>query len=324
MLFYQNTLIDIEAIREYAATQSYDSLKIRLNKLLFELNIEDANDCRVSTNWEEHSLYSHYISLETIDNIRAGASIVNMSFVGLITSYWIESVEYASEIYCEPKGVDYFDEACGIDEEILHGYDLRRFFYVYYALQDLNIRANILDKLIWELGLIDSEDSPDSVIVLEYLIRFRELIQSQPEQTPQIHPQEQIYSIPTNLTEEQLKRILKSLKTEGFVAPEQTEEDFLNSFEIEGRKPTKQGKINWIKQSRSRPDNPICKKAIVDFVYNILNIEIKGIELLHKSEAIFGVRISKSTVSNVVNSKVKTASEYSQELANIFAEIANI
>ena len=144
MLFYQNTLTDIEAVREYAATQSYNSIRDRFNESLYQLNIVDANDCRVAKNWEEHSLYSYYIAIKTIDNIRAGASIVDMSFAGLITSYWwADSIKPASEIYFEPKGVDYFDIECGIDEEILHGYDLRRFFFVYYAIQDINIRANM-------------------------------------------------------------------------------------------------------------------------------------------------------------------------------------
>ena len=153
MLFYQNTKIDIDAVREYAATQTYDSLKHGLDKFQFELNIDDAEDCRVSTNWEEHRLYSFYISLKTIDKIRSGASIVDMSFIGLITSYWVVPHNPTNEINCEPKGVDYFDIETEIDEEeILHGYDLRRFFFVYYALSDVSIRASILDKLIWELG----------------------------------------------------------------------------------------------------------------------------------------------------------------------------
>lgn len=260
MLFYQNTLTDIEAVRKYAAAQNYDSLKYHLSKFQFELNIDDAEDCRVSTNWEEHRLYSCYIALKTIDKIRAGASIVNMSFIGLITSYWVVPHNPTNEINCEPKGVDYFDIETEIDEEeILHGYDLRRFFFVYYALSDVSIRASILDKLIWELGLRDSKDDPDSVVVLEYLTRFRELIQSQPEQTLQKQPQEQIYSISTNLTEKQLIALLGRLKDNGFVAPEQTEEDFLNAFNPNA---TKQGKIEWVKFARNKAISP---KQIVNF-----------------------------------------------------------
>lgn len=323
MLFYQNTLIDIEAIREYAATQSYDSLKIRLNESLYQLNIVDANDCRVAKNWEEHCLYSNYISIKTIDNIRAGALIVDISFVGLITSYWIDSLKLESEIYCEPKGVDYYDIECGNDVEILHGYDLRRFFFVYYAIQDINIRANILNKLIWELELIDSEDSPDSDIVLEYLIRFRELIKSQPEQILQTYPQEQIYSIPTNLTEEQLRRILKSLKTERFVAPEQTEEDFLNSFEIEGRKPTNQGKINWIKESirtKKESERIISKTTVFDFVNQVsrsLNDNKEAIEAIFVLKT-NPIRLKKDDITTFLNPKRgKSKSEYHTILQNI-------
>ena len=322
MLFYQNTKIDIDAVREYAATQTYDSLKHGLDKFQFELNIDDAEDCRVSTNWEEHRLYSFYISLKTIDKIRSGASIVDMSFIGLITSYWVVPHNPTNEINCEPKGVDYFDIETEIDEEeILHGYDLRRFFFVYYALSDVSIRASILDKLIWELGLRDSKDDPDSVVVLEYLTRFRELIQSQPEQTLQKQPQEQIYSISTNLTEKQLIALLGRLKDKEFVAPEQTEVDFLNAFNPNA---AKQGKIKWIKRSGSRTDKPVCKTAIVDFIYRIICDNIKEVELIHNVEVIFGITINKSTVSDVSRRNAKKASEYSEVFADIFAEIANL
>lgn len=327
MLFYQNTKIDIDAVREYAATQTYDSLKHGLDKFQFELNIDDAEDCRVSTNWEEHRLYSFYISLKTIDKIRYGASIVDMSFIGLITSYWVVPHNPTNEINCEPKGVDYFDIETEIDEEeILHGYDLRRFFFVYYALSDVSIRASILDKLIWELGLRDSKDDPDSVVVLEYLTRFRELIQSQPEQTLQKQPQEQIYSISTNLTEERLRRILRSLKTEEFVAPEQTEEDFLNSFEIEGRKSTKQGKICWIKKASRNNDNPPPRRVVLDFVHlvqgRLSNDEeskniISKIFVLEKEP----IRLDKDDISNFFNRNrgKRGESEYHSTLQKIIA-----
>ncbi|MEE0915597.1 MAG: hypothetical protein U0L45_03730 [Alistipes sp.] len=231
---------------------------------------------------------------------------------------------------CRIENINWHNVLCrgkSDNGEIRLFYELKILCWIINSFDDIAIKTAIIDIIYNQLQLqIVTDKNPTAECFLEYLPIYKGLLIAASTYTPAVsqQKQEQIYSIPTNLTEEQLRRILKSLKTERFVAPEQTEEDFLNSFEIEGIKPTKQGKINWIKQSRSRPDNPICKKAIVDFVYNILNIEIKGIELLHKSEAIFGVRISKSTVSNVVNSKAKTASEYSQELANIFAEIANI
>lgn len=307
MLFYQNTLTDIEAVRKYAAAQNYDSLKCHLSKFQFELNIDDAEDCRVSTNWEEHRLYSCYISLKTIDKIRSGASIVDMSFIGLITSYWVVPHNPTNEINCEPKGVDYFDIETEIDEEeILHGYDLRRFFFVYYALSDVSIRASILDKLIWELGLRDSKDDPDSVVVLVYLTRFRELIQSQPEQTLQKQPQEQIYSIPTSLTEKQLVALLGRLKDKKFVAPEQTEEDFLNAF---NSKAPKQGKIKWIK--RGETAKKATKTAMVNFVYLMYPELYFDKDKYNIVAAVFDIEPTRSDLSR------GKKSEFSNELQQI-------
>jgi hypothetical protein len=77
--------------------------------------------------------------------------------------------------------------------------------------------------------------------------------------TTQQQKQEQIYSIPTNLTEKQLIALLGRLKDNGFVAPEQTEEDFLNAFNPNA---AKQGKIKWIKFARN---NAISPKQIVNF-----------------------------------------------------------
>lgn len=307
MLFYQNTKIDIDAVREYAATQTYDSLKHGLDKFQFELNIDDAEDCRVSTNWEEHRLYSFYISLKTIDKIRSGASIVDMSFIGLITSYWVVPHNPTNEINCEPKGVDYFDIETEIDEEeILHGYDLRRFFFVYYALSDVSIRASILDKLIWELGLRDSKDDPDSVVVLEYLTQFRELIQSQPQQALHIQPQEQIYSIPTDLSEQQLKALLERLKSNGFIAPEQTEEDFLNAFNPNA---TKQGKIKWIK--RGETAKGVTKTAMVNFVYLMYPKLHFDQDKYNIVAAVFDIKPTRSDLSR------GKKSEFSNELQQI-------
>lgn len=307
MLFYQNTKIDIDAVREYAATQTYDSLKHGLDKFQFELNIDDAEDCRVSTNWEEHRLYSCYIALKTIDKIRAGASIVNMSFIGLITSYWVAPHNPTNEINFEPKGVDYFDIETEFDEEeILHGYDLRRFFFVYYALSDVSIRASILDKLIWELGLRDSKDDPDSVVVLEYLTRFRELIQSQPEQTLQKQPQEQIYSIQTNLTKKQLVALLGRLKDNGFIAPEQTEEDFLNAFNPNA---AKQGKIKWIK--RGETAKKATKTAMVNFVYLMYPELYFDKDKYNIVAAVFDIEPTRYDLSR------GTKSEFSNELQQI-------
>ena len=255
-------------------------------------------------------MYSCYIALKTIDKIRAGASIVNMSFIGLITSYWVAPHNPTNEINFEPKGVDSFDTDSEIDaEEILSGYDLRRFFFVYYALSDMSIRASILDKLIWELGLRDSKDDPDSVVVLEYLMQFRELIQSHPEQALQIHPQEQIYSIPTNLTKKQLVALLGRLKDNGFIAPEQTEEDFLNAF---NPNTTKQGKIEWVKFARNKAISP---KQIVHFC----NLMAGGnwlakqqntfvVELL---SAVFGVS---TDIKRISSAKKEKTTEYNTEL----------
>lgn len=248
-----------------------------------------------------------YYSVKALDKLKDGVAPVNID--------WVELLK---------------DLTKDIEDNIVGYIDYARLFYVVNATKDKTIRLQIIDSVanalkIERASIVTIEengvkfvpsDTPKNIdSVIDYLPYYRNWIEL--TDIPQHKPE----YIPTSLTNKQLRVLWRLLKDRGFVSQAQTEEDFLNAF---NPNTAKQGKIYWIKQSESRTDKPINKRAIIDFVYRIMDVTIKSIELSHKIEVIFGVQIDKSTISKVKDSKVKTASEYSQELANIFAQIPNL
>lgn len=291
MLFYQNTLADMEAVRDGHTSQNYRSLQNELSILARDLNIDNIeywyNNFRIVASLKEHQLINCYKAVETIRKIKSSIPITDISLEDLIRSYWWDSLDPESEDICT-------------------GYDVAPFFKVFYSIEDNAIRLLILDKLIWELGLIDNIDDPDSVVVMEYLTRFRELIQSQPEQTLQKQQQERIYSIPTDLSEQQLKALLERLKSNGFIAPEQTVEDFLNAFNPNA---TKQGKIKWMK--RGETAKGVTKTAMVNFVYLMYPELYFDKDKYNIVAAVFDIEPTRSDLSR------GKKSEFSNELQQI-------
>lgn len=248
-----------------------------------------------------------YYSVKALDKLKDGVAPVNID--------WVELLK---------------DLTKDIEDNIVGYIDYARLFYVVNATTDKTIRLQIIDSVanalkIERASIVSIEENGVLFIpsgtpinidsVIDYLPYYRNWIEL--TDIPQHKPE----YIPTSLTNKQLRVLWRLLKDRGFVSQAQTEEDFLNAF---NPNTAKQGKIYWIKQSESRTDKPINKRAIVDFVYKIMDDTIKSIELSHKIEVIFGVQIDQSTISKVKSSKVKTASEYSQELANIFAQITNL
>ena len=205
-------------------------------------------------------------------------------------------------------------------------YDLKLLCWIINSFKDIAIKTAIIDIIYNQLQLqIVTDKNLTAECFLEYLPIYKGLLIAASTYTPAVsqQKQEQIYSIPTNLTEERLRRILKSLKTEGFVAPEQTEEDFLNSFEIEGRKPTNQGKINWIKESirtKKESERIISKTIVFDFVNQVsrnLNDNKEAIEAIFVLKT-NPIRLGKDDITTFLNPKRgKSKSEYHTILQNI-------
>lgn len=212
--------------------------------------------------------------------------------------------------------------------EIRLFYDLKLLCWIINSFDDIAIKTAIIDIIYNQLQLqIVTDKNPTAECFIEYLPIYKGQLVAASTYTPPVaqQKQEQIYSIPTNLTEEQLKRILKSLKTEGFVAPEQTEEDFLNSFEIESRKPTNQGKINWIKEARNREISP---KQIVDFCVLFSNSDWfdkkDNSTMVQLLSAIFGVNTDIKRISAIRKESHSELYNTMQSLINVARNSAKI
>lgn len=338
MIYYYDSLEKIERLRIMLSSQDYDYISSQLEYKKSLYNISDfdnwhtwaLNNIGVDNSVynaqvyiQEQYIYALFRAKDTIDKINSGVPISSLLLTNILSTEYIPYSQFADSWWVEMAEIE-----CPLFaiEDIGTEYDLKILFWIINGINTA-YHLPIVDKIIWELQL--SQGSQHKAInhdcTLEYLLKYRELLKSNSVPTLTNQQQQQIYSIPTDLSEQQLKALLERLQSNGFVASEQTEEDFLNSFEIEGRKPTKQGKIKWIKRSEDRTDLPnVCNTVIVDFIYKITCDSIKGVDLMRKAEVIFGVTINKSTVSQVKKRKAKKASEYSEVLADIFAEIANL
>lgn len=327
-----NTLAAIENERLKLLSQNYEFICNKLEQYKQQYGFTNFNswdkwelnnlkiDCKQYSEqhfYKERYIYSLFAAKNTIDKIKSGYTISDISFVAMLSvpeaqfqlaDWWVDAAKNKYPIWA-------------MTEDFAEGYNLAILFWILNSLLP-TFHLPILDRVIWELQLQDPKLAINHDCTFEYLLKYRELLQSNcvPVPTAQQQKQEQIYSIPTNLTEEQLKRILKNLKTEGFVAPEQTEEDFLNSFEIEGRKPTNQGKINWIKKSKkSKKDSKqiIPRTVILDFI----KLVGKGLFVENKEriiEAVFSIQVRSEEFTRAKSDNYK--SEYNTELQQIIAE----
>lgn len=235
----------------------------------------------------------YYKVIDTVEKINKGVRIVNIN--------WF-SVVYRGNSF----------------------YDLKILCWVVNSFDDINIKTAIVDEVHRQLQLkLKTKDNDNAECFIEYLKSYKEMLISDATYippAPQQPEQKQIYCIPTNLSEEQLKNIFIKLKQEMFIAPEQTEEDFLNSFEIEGRKPTKQGKIYWIKKSgKSKKDSQqiIPRTVILDFI----KLVGKGLFVENKEriiEAVFSIQVRPEEFTRAKSDNYK--SEYNTELQQIITE----
>ena len=269
-------------------TEEYNAIKLRFS--------EHIQKCGIKRDEFSARYYQLENTIQTIDQINSGINPVAINWHNVLYSWQV----FENKLCCY--------------------YDLETLYYIVNNVDNKVDKLLIIDTVIVQLKA-RNQNVINADTCFEYLPHYREIIETSLRFVPTIQQQEQIYSIPTNLTEKQLIAMLGRLKDKEFVAPEQTEEDFLNAFNPNA---AKQGKIKWIKRSGSRTDKPVCKTAIVDFIYRIICDNIKEVELIHNVEVIFGITINKSTVSDVSRRNAKKASEYSEVFADIFAEIANL
>lgn len=269
-------------------TEEYNAIKLRFS--------EQIQKCGIKRDEISARYYQLENTIQTIDQINSGINPVAINWYNVLYSWQV----FENKLCCY--------------------YDLETLYYIVNNVDNKVDKLLIIDTVIVQLKA-RNQNVINADTCFEYLPHYREIIETSLRFVPTIQQQEQIYSISTNLTEKQLIALLGRLKDKEFVAPEQTEVDFLNAFNPNA---AKQGKIKWIKRSGSRTDKPVCKTAIVDFIYRIICDNIKEVELIHNVEVIFGITINKSTVSDVSRRNAKKASEYSEVFADIFAEIANL
>lgn len=269
-------------------TEEYNAIKLRFS--------EQIQKCGIKRDEISARYYQLENTIQTIDQINSGINPVAINWYNVLYSWQV----FENKLCCY--------------------YDLETLYYIVNNVDNKVDKLLIIDTVIVQLKA-RNQNVINADTCFEYLPHYREIIETSLRFVPTIQQQEQIYSISTNLTEKQLIALLGRLKDKEFVAPEQTEVDFLNAFNPNA---AKQGKIKWIKRSGSRTDKPVCKTAIVDFIYRIICDNIKEVELIHNVGVIFGITINKSTVSDVSRRNAKKASEYSEVFADIFAEIANL
>lgn len=233
----------------------------------------------------------YYKVIDTVEKINKGVRIVNIN--------WF-SVVYRGNSF----------------------YDLKILCWVVNSFDDINIKTAIVDEVHRQLQLkLKTKDNDNAECFIEYLKSYKEMLISDATYippAPQQPEQKQIYCIPTNLSEEQLKNIFIKLKQEMFIATEQTEEDFLNAF---NSKAPKQGKIKWIKLARNQV---ISSKQIVHFCNLMAGGKWFGqqqntfvIELL---SAVFDIYTDNKRISSIRN---EGSAEYDIELQS-YINIARI
>lgn len=268
-------------------TEEYNAIKLRFS--------EHIQKCGIKRDEFSARYYQLENTIQTIDQINSGINPVAINWHNVLYSWQV----FENKLCCY--------------------YDLETLYYIVNNVDNKVDKLLIIDTVIVQLKA-RNQNVINADTCFEYLPHYREIIETSLRFIPTIQQQEQIYSIPTNLTEELLRRILRSLKTEEFVAPEQTEEDFLNSFEIEGRKPTKQGKIYWIKKSgKSKKDSQqiIPRTVILDFI----KLVGKGLFVENKEriiEAVFSIQVRPEEFTRAKSDNYK--SEYNTELQQIITE----
>lgn len=207
-------------------TEEYNAIKLRFS--------EHIQKCGIKRDEFSARYYQLENTIQTIDQINSGINPVAINWYNVLYNWQV----FENKLCCY--------------------YDLETLYYIVNNVDNKVDKLLIIDTVIAQLKA-RNQNVINADTCFEYLPHYREIIETSLRFVPTIQQQEQIYSISTNLTEKQLIALLGRLKDNGFVAPEQTEEDFLNAFNPNA---AKQGKIKWIKFARN---NAISPKQIVNF-----------------------------------------------------------
>ena len=207
-------------------TEEYNAIKLRFS--------EHIQKCGIKRDEFSARYYQLENTIQTIDQINSGINPVVINWHNVLYSWQV----FENKLCCY--------------------YDLETLYYIVNNVDNKVDKLLIIDTVIVQLKA-RNQNVINADTCFEYLPHYREIVETSLRFVPTIQQQEQIYSIPTNLTEKQLIALLGRLKDNGFVAPEQTEEDFLNAFNPNA---AKQGKIKWIKFAWN---NAISPKQIVNF-----------------------------------------------------------
>lgn len=207
-------------------TEEYNAIKLRFS--------EHIQKCGIKRDEFSARYYQLENTIQTIDQINSGINPVAINWHNVLYSWQV----FENKLCCY--------------------YDLETLYYIVNNVDNKVDKLLIIDTVIVQLKA-RNQNVINADTCFEYLPHYREIIETSLRFVPTIQQQEQIYSISTNLTEKQLIALLGRLKDNGFVAPEQTKEDFLNAFNPNA---AKQGKIKWIKFARN---NAISPKQIVNF-----------------------------------------------------------
>ena len=250
-----------------------------------------------------------YYSIKVIDQLKNGVCPANID--------WLEALQDLTK--------DIEDNICGY-------IDYARLFYIVNAIADKVIRLQIIDSVtnvlkIERASIVSIEENGVRFVpsgtpinidsVIDYLPYYRNWIEL--TDIPQHKPE----YIPTSLTNKQLRALLHLLIKSGFVSQAQTEDDFLNSFEIEGRKPINQGKINWIKEGIH--SKKIDATTIIYFIHktnNKLTVRYTQKDVIAIIRSIFEIEVTKSNLSTA-KGKIDNgnAIEYKTEIDKLFEHI---
>lgn len=207
-------------------TEEYNAIKLRFS--------EHIQKCGIKRDEFSARYYQLENTIQTIDQINSGINPVAINWYKVLYSWQV------------------------FDNKLHYYYDLQTLYYIVNNVDNKVDKLLIIDTVIVQLKA-RNQNVINADTCFEYLPHYREIIETSLRFVPTIQQQEQIYSISTDLTQKQLVALLGRLKDNGFIAPEQTEEDFLNAFNPNA---AKQGKIKWVKFARNKAISP---KQIVNF-----------------------------------------------------------
>ncbi|MBE6187556.1 MAG: hypothetical protein E7143_00325 [Rikenellaceae bacterium] len=210
-------------------TEEYNAIKLRFS--------EHIQKCGIKRDEISARYYQLENTIQTIDQINSGINPVAINWYNVLYSWQV------------------------LENKLCCYYDLQTLYYIVNNVDNKVDKLLIIDTVIVQLKA-RNQNVINADTCFEYLPHYREIIETYLRFVPTIQQQERIYSIPTSLTEKQLIALLGRLKDGGFVASEQTEEDFLNAFNPNA---TKQSKIKWMK--RGKTTKGVTKTAMVNFVY---------------------------------------------------------